>query len=115
MGFGAGIVVTRIRRRLIHDPYSGADTLGDWQSADRSRVGPCAFAPSSSTEGREVGRDQVMDYATLYAPSRSDFDVLDRVEVGGAVWEVEGTPAEWQSPYSGREYGVVVSLRRACG
>lgn len=100
MFFGDGIVVTRIRRHLVSDPYSGEDTLGDWQHASLLAIGPCAFAP---------------DYATLYAPPRSDFRALDRVAVGGSTWDVEGTPAEWRSPFSGREWGMVVSLRRVSG
>lgn len=115
MFFGDGIVATRIRRHLVSDPYSGEDTLGDWQHASLLAIGPCAFAPSSSTEGRDIGRDQISDYATLYAPLRSDFRALDRVAVGGSTWDVEGTPAEWRSPFSGREWGMVVSLRRVSG
>ena len=115
MLFSDGIVVTRMRRRLVSDPYSGEDTLSDWQSASMLAIGPCAFAPSSSTEGRDIGRDQISDYATLYAPMRSDFRALDRVVAGGAIWDVEGTPAAWGSPFSGREWGLVVSLRRVSG
>lgn len=75
-----------------------------------------AFAPAGSTVRVEPGRYAVIEQDTLYFP-RSGVDIVagDRVQVRGVVREVDGEPARWVNPFSGREVGLVVPLRAGSG
>ena len=87
------------------------DAALDWASATRTTVGGIVW-PASTVESVEPGRDRTVTRWMAAVPYGTDVTVADRVEVRGKAWAVDGDPAPWKSPFSGREYGLVVTLRR---
>lgn len=112
-----GETVTRVRRVPGgHDPYGNPIP----STEERVDIKRCALSPrSGSYEGlgeiSAVDRMGVVDGYVLYAPYGADITRFDRIEARGQTWEVEGSPAGWRSPYTLRERGQVVTLRRAEG
>ena len=109
MIFPYGETVTRIRlisgdRDEFGDPVDDAET--------RTEVTGCAVAPRQAGEQIGQGRIAVTSGLTLYVPPGADVLPSDRFEVRGAVWEVEGEPAVWRSPFTGWEPGREVELTR---
>ena len=82
----------------------------------RHQVKGCVFVPGSSTESG-TWANSVAAEATLLAPFGADLTASDRVEVAGiaGVWNVEGEPARWRSPLTGRRFGTSAVLRRVEG
>jgi hypothetical protein len=81
----------------------------------------CVFAPNVST-GENVSaenvyrRDTVSTGLALYAPPDADIIPIDRiVRADGTVWEVEGEPGDWQTPWTGWHPGKVVAVKRVTG
>lgn len=69
----------------------------------------------ASDEVNTLG-EQVKSGTTLYAPYGADIRARDTVTLAdGSRWEVDGDPADWRSPLSGRPRGTVVSLIRVEG
>jgi len=52
---------------------------------------------------------------TMYAAHDADIRPTDRVEIDGELWEVDGEPGRWASPFTGRLHGCQVALKRAEG
>lgn len=108
-----GEVVTRIRR--VED---GVDRYGNPTYIDvETSVPGAAFAPEqASQEPTEVGRASVITKPTLYFNRpRPDFIASDRVRVRGWLYEVDGDPADWRSPWGTDWGGLVVALKRVAG
>ena len=105
--------------------YGGAgeeDQELDWTNP--TQVGQvyqsCPIAPESSLEIPEPGAPLVLvDQLQVFMPYGVDVSNRDRVEVLSGpyqgIHEVTGTPAHWQSPYSGRTPGCVVRLGKRVG
>ena len=114
MIFDHGVTVTRIRRRMVADPYSGEETLGDWSDPDELPIPGCAIAPLDSSEAVNVERELLTSYRNLYAPSGADVRAEDRIrDDKGVVWVVDGMPFDWHHPMTGWRPGLVASLKRA--
>lgn len=106
-----GVTVTILRGGEVDrwgDPVDGPAGL-----PRRVRVRRCVFAPGTSTEPG-VWANSVVTDASLLLPFRTDLTAGDRVEVDGleGTWNVEGEPARWRSPFTGRRFGVSATLRR---
>jgi len=74
-----------------------------------------AVAPAGQDEdpiNRTTG--EVADF-DLYCSPDADITATDRVVVRGGTFEVIGPPAVWVSPYTGREPGLVVRVKRVIG
>jgi hypothetical protein len=52
---------------------------------------------------------------TLYAPYGTDIRPTDQIRVGGNVYEVDGQPGSFRSPFTGSTGPVVVALRLVTG
>lgn len=107
MNFPYGETVTRIRsveRDQFGDPIGAAEPDLD--------IPGCGVAPRQAGEQIGQGRIAVTSGLTLYVPPGADVLPSDRFEVRGAVWEVEGEPAVWRSPFTGWEPGREVQLTR---
>ena len=78
-----------------------------------SRVRPTAGTGSQEDTGG--GREGVVDAWDLFCPAGADLAATDRVEVRGDVYEVDGQPAVWTSPYGSGRGGMQVTLRRVEG
>lgn len=109
MIFPYGETVTRIRVTPGgRDPYG--DPIGDVE--EHVDITGCAVAPRQAGEQIGAGRIAVTSGLTVYVPPGADVLPSDRIEVRGVVYEVEGEPAEWRSPFTGWEPGREVQLIR---
>lgn len=115
-----GETVTVLRPDVGTDRYG--DPVKDWSDPTRIDLDGCALAPagvgtggSGTREDTAAGREGVVDGWDLFCPPGADITALDRVEARGQVYEVDGQPATWTSPYGGATGGVQVSLRRVEG
>lgn len=109
--FPYGETVTRIRPAAKLDPYSGEVIDLDWTNALELDIDGVGFDPGSSSEAQDARRDATTTAPTLYAQPGSDIAAGDRVRVRGLVYEVDGRPADWRSPFTGWNPGLVVTLR----
>ncbi|GHD70138.1 hypothetical protein GCM10010317_076800 [Streptomyces mirabilis] len=79
----------------------------------------CAVAPRDGTGAgaNEIidARDTVIVGLTLYAPYGTDIRATDRVRVGGELYEVDGQPGSFRSPFTGSTGPVVVALELVTG
>lgn len=113
-----GRTVVRVRRLP-----GGTDPYGDpvEGTEDRLEISRCAVAPRrTSTEGERqyagrFTRDGLVIGLDLFAPYDADITHDDQIEIDGVLYDVEGEPGRWESPYTGRRPGLVVELRRAEG
>jgi hypothetical protein len=81
-------------------------------------ISGCAFAPRSGTGGSTEltdARDTVITGFTLYAPYGTDIRATDRIRVGGQLYEVEGLPGSFRSPFTGSTGPVVAALELVTG
>lgn len=84
-------------------PIPGPDVATDLEAT--------AFDPGGSTEQLEVGRAPVVTTPKVYFRGTTP-DILhtDRLRVRGVVYDVDGKPAVWLSPWRGTVVGTVVTL-----
>jgi len=104
--------VTRLRAA-----EAGTDRRGNAEPGEPTRldIDGCAVAPRGQGENRTEGRQAVTSGWTVYAPTGADVLATDQVEVRGVVYEVDGEPADWRSPFSGRRPGLVFDVVRVEG
>lgn len=109
-----GDTVTRLRAKKGTDAYG--DAVYDWETPDTETIPGCALAPTVEDEFHQAGRDGVEVGWTLYCGFGSDVTAYDRIKhpVYG-LFEVDGDPGRWKSPFSGGEFGTTVRLRRIEG
>lgn len=96
------------------DPY-GNDVPG---APTEITVGGCAVAPrgeASAADELTDARDTVIVGLTLWAPYGTDIRATDRVRVGGALYEVDGQPGSFRSPFTGSTGPVVAALELVTG
>lgn len=79
----------------------------------------CGIAPRDSTgsASNELtdARDTVISGLTLYAPYGTDIRATDKVRVDGQLYEVEGLPGGFRSPFTGSTGPVVATLELVTG
>ena len=74
------------------------------------------FDPGGSVESYGPGRDMVVTSPRLFRQSRAFLPGRrDRVIVRGREYAVDGDPADWRSPLTGWEPGIVVTLEVVSG
>lgn len=81
-------------------------------------VSGCAVAPGEGAGAANElvdARDTVTLGLTLYAPFGTDVRATDRVRVGAEVYEVQGQPGGFRSPFTGSTGPVVVALELVSG
>lgn len=111
--FAAGFVLT-VRR------YGPPDRFGHRPPPSTFTIAGCAAAPAGSIE--RTG-DQVLtiDADTVYAPFDADvvptdeLVIPDGLPLQAGVYQVNGRPERWRSPFDGTEHGTVIRLSRAAG
>ena len=112
--FAYGETVTRLRAGVSVDPYS-QEVTEDWSNPSSFDVAGCGFDPGSSGETLDLARNVLITQPKVYAPAGSDIVATDRLVVRGITYEVDGDVAEWRSPFTGWEPGIVVPLKRSEG
>lgn len=76
-----------------------------------------AAAPAGSVE-TNAGKETIIDSDTLYGPYGADVRAGDQVTIpdgqpiAAGDYQVDGTPAQWKNPFTGREFGCVVRLTK---
>lgn len=113
--FAHGETGVRLRPFATLDPYSEEEIVEDWEAAYELSIPGLAFNPGSSNEPTEVGRNSVVTQPEVYAHVGDDILAGDRLRIRGLVFQVDGDPQEWRSPFTGWEAGLVVKLKRVEG
>lgn len=84
-----------------------------------TEVSGCGVAPRDGTgaAANELteARDTVISGLILYAPYGTDIRATDQVRVGGELYEVEGLPGGFRSPFTGSTGPVVAALKLVTG
>lgn len=111
-----GDTVTIIRPGPATQDAYGNDVPG---TPTEIPVTGCGIAPRDGTgsASNELidARDTVISGLTLYAPYGTDIRATDKVLVGGQLYEVEGLPGSFRSPFTGSTGPVVASLELVTG
>lgn len=88
--------------------------IRDWDNADRVDIAGCSIAPRTEGEDTDRGREGVVIGQVVRVPRAVDVLATDRLEVRGELYQVDGEPAHWRSPYTNRQ-GTEILLRRVEG
>ncbi|WP_353809080.1 hypothetical protein [Agromyces sp. SYSU T00194] len=105
-----GETVTIIRQ---NDSPSGEDSQGNPVfGTTEVPVTGCAFAPAASDESGTTYGGRVISGGTVYAPSGTVFRPSDMLRIRGEIWQVDGEPGQWTSPFTGTGWGVEVAVKR---
>lgn len=92
-----------------------ADASGDATAVDGARTAfPAYVWPWTSAETDEPGRDSVVIGLTIGLPAGTVVSPRDRMEARGGLYEVDGEPADYRSPWTSRGL-VVVNIKRVRG
>lgn len=113
-----GLTVTRQRAGRKADPYSGDDTLLDWDNTTDVAFENCAVWQESSVEPAPAGaelRAQVVTVTKVTLPYDADVEPGDRFLVLGKTYEVQGELERYHHPWTGWEPGSVMTGRRIDG
>jgi hypothetical protein len=108
---------------VVRQPERDED--GNWVEPDapRTTVHGAVIAPRSATETDDRAATGTLVGLTLYLPLGTVsveqglgalIDAADGIEVRGRLYEVDGEPGEWVSPWTGQR-GLEVALRRGQG
>lgn len=112
----AGDTVTILRPGAPSRDVYGNDVPGP---PTEIPVPGCGIAPRDGTGAgsNEIvdARDTVITGLTLYAPYGTDIRATDRIRVGGDLYEVEGLPGSFRSPFTGSTGPVVAALELVTG
>lgn len=100
--------VTHIAVTKTTDPY-GNDTV---TKADPVPVAGVVFAPRASTERADSRTPAVITGGTLYGLKGVTISPLDQFTVDGVLYDVEGDAGHWVSPFTGRDFGYEVAVKR---
>lgn len=73
-------------------------------------------APGSTSEPRRGDSNRVTTQMTLYLTTDPGVRPVDRFEVRGVTYEVEGdVSGHWANPFTGNMFGASIGLRRVTG
>jgi hypothetical protein len=113
VNFGAGFTLTVNR-------YGKADKFGHRPEPTPHSIDGCAAAPAGSTE-RAGDQILTLEQDQIYAPYDADVIPTDELvvpegqSIDAGVYQVDGKPQRWRSPFTGEEFGTVIRLARATG
>ncbi len=105
-----GEVVTVLRRTAGPRDSHGNKT---WTWTE-SGVSGCIVWPTGSTEQIQ-GQDQTSEQLTVLFPPGTDLTAYERARVRGLVYEINGIPSVWDSPFTATRAGVEARLTRVTG
>lgn len=96
----------------------GRDEHGDPVPGTEHVIDKVVVAPRPGVEDDDKGETVIVGLQ-LFAPFEADILPTDRVRIDLPAWagtyDVVGDPGRWQSPFTHRKPGMVVSLTRAGG
>ena len=102
---------------VILDPFSGEEDRLDWSAMTETEHPGCALVPRLA-EGDEPlmsGRSPVFVGFYIFGPIDMQVTARDRVRIAGEVFEVNGEPVRWVSPFTGTVAGTQVNIKRMEG
>jgi len=100
-----------IRRRSV----SGRDEQNNDEYAFvEENIPLCVIDPGGSGEETEFA-DRLSTSITVYFPYGTDVSYVDAIVVDEVEYEVQGTPQEWVSPFSGKAAPVQVRATKITG
>lgn len=108
--FGVTVIITPQTRDNFGERTAGSPVTVEGCAAWRGSSSK-AFGGSKATAGQET----VTFTATLVVPPGTAITATDRVTLDGIVYEVDGEPVTWQSPLTGTQSGIEVTLRKVIG
>lgn len=111
MSYGRGETVTHFVRSVTGRDSRGNDLVVFDAGTD---IPGCPVWPRGSTEQLQH-RDTVTTGLTTVVPPDTPVTALDRFQVRGDLYEVDGTPSDWRHPVTGRRPGLEVQLTRVTG
>lgn len=101
-----------IKRRTAN----GVDSHGNPTFATQDIVLRHALiAIGTTSESMDPERTAYDAKVTIYVPRGTDIQEGDRFLIRNSLWEKDGSPEEWVSPFPSGSDGVVVPLRRRRG
>ena len=90
------------------------DGLGNTTQTDvQVEIPGCAVAPRFAVENSDPRSTPVMVGLTVYMPAGTELDSDDTLRIDGKLWQVDGLPAVWESPFTGWAPGIEVPVKRA--
>lgn len=105
-----GEVVTVLRRTAGPRDSHGNKT---WSWAETGIPG-CVVWPTGSTE-KIQGQDQTSEQLTVLFPPDTNLTAYERAKVRNLVYEINGIPSVWNSPFTPTRAGVEARLTRITG
>lgn len=100
---------------LLKRTASGRDSHGNqtytWAETD---IPGCVVWPTGSTE-QVQGQDQTSERLSVLFPYGTDVPATARARARGLLYEVQGVPSSWSSPFTATKAGVEVQLTRVAG
>lgn len=111
-----GVLVQGQTVIIVHRTLSGRDSYGnDTYSETQETVSYCSVHPGLTTEVF-AGTDVTTADVTVYLPDGTAITALDAMILpDGNLYEVEGKPNQWQSPFTGIRSFVAVAGRLVTG
>lgn len=97
------------------------DSTGQDQYGNDVRTQVVTVSPGwviwPATVGAESvqGQDVITDTLVAFAPVGTDVTAIDHIVWNGGTYDVQGSPWQWQSPFTGDAVGVQVDLKRVTG
>lgn len=110
MTYPYGTVVTLVKRTKGPPDSFGNDT---WVTTTVDVIAQ-AFDPGISSE-QVQGQDVLTTQPKVFLPPGTDVSYLDAVIINGEQSEVDGSPSQPISPFTGWQPGVIVKLKRVTG
>lgn len=111
--FPFGETVTRHRGQKVDDGYGGF--VIDWSLPTTDVTLVVGLAPRVEDELVAPGRGGVVVGYTMYAPHGADVTFEDRFTTPYGLFEVDGEPGRWHSPFTDWAAGTTLALRRVVG
>lgn len=105
-----GETVTILRRTTSTRDRHGNEV---WTYTETDVEG-CIVWPTGSTEKTEA-QDQASDKITVSCPYGTNVTNVSRMRVRGLLYDVDGTPSPWASPFTSWRPGVEVKGTRVTG
>lgn len=107
-------LVTVVRRTASGRDRDGNDTFTTASTQYRAVVWPRSGWPRAGAELTQ-GDETVTARLQVLLPTGTVVGPLDRVDVRGLAYEVDGQPVDHSSPFTANTSGLLVSLRRVTG
>lgn len=103
--------IERLRPTTVTDRY-GNTVADDWTTPDVQAITGAVWAPVTNSENNELGRQGVVIGWRFYLTDVDvDIEPTDRVRWNGDDYEVEGEPARYAHPITGRRVVEILVSR----